>query len=54
MLGIGKRALLEDYYPAELPLVIKAYAQLHGTARDGGETTDPMTFFGTGGERIDG
>lgn len=39
---------MEDYYPAELPLVFKAYAGMHGA-----ETVDPMTFFGTGGERID-
>jgi len=53
-LGIPKRALLEDYYPAELPLVFGAYADLHGAAQDGGETVDPITFFATGGETIDG
>jgi hypothetical protein len=46
---------MEDYYPAELPSILRAWADIRGTARaDGGEDVDPMTFFGTGGERIDG
>ena len=54
MLGIPKRALLEDYYPAELPLILQAWRDMHGGARGGAEAVDPMTFFGTGGETIDG
>jgi hypothetical protein len=45
---------MEDYYPAELPLILRAWGELHGGVRDAAETLDPMTFFGTGGERIDG
>jgi hypothetical protein len=46
---------MEDYYPAELPLILRAWAELHGGAReDRTEAADPMTFFGTGGEKIDG
>lgn len=46
MLGIGKRALLTEYYPDELPALFEAYAQLHGTAHRGPETeTDVMTFL---------
>lgn len=44
---------MEDYYPAELPLVLKAYADMHGAQRDAAETVDPMAFFGTGGEKVD-
>ncbi|HPF86504.1 MAG TPA: hypothetical protein PK537_00455 [Candidatus Limiplasma sp.] len=54
-IGIPKRALLEDYYPAELPLILRAWADLHGGGQSGRtETVDPMTFFGSGGETIDG
>ena len=45
---------MEDYYPAELPLILKAWGELHGGSQDAAEATDPMTFFGTGGETIDG
>lgn len=46
---------MEDYYPAELPQVLRAWGEMHGAAPgEGAEAVDPMTFFGTGGERIDG
>ena len=45
---------MEEYYPAELPLVLRAWGVMCGHPQDGGaETVDPMTFFATGGERID-
>ena len=52
-MGIGKRELLEDYYPAELPLLFEAWGALHG-ANSGEQAVDPLTFLGTGGETIDG
>lgn len=45
---------MEDYYPAELPAILRAFADMHGGAGDEPEAVDPMTFLGTGGERIDG
>ncbi|MBN1778452.1 MAG: hypothetical protein JW811_10060 [Clostridiales bacterium] len=46
---------MEDYYPAELPRVLRAWAELHGAEHsESAEQVDPMTFFGTGGERLDG
>ncbi len=53
-LGIAKRELMEDYYPAELPVVLKAYTDRHGAEQSDTEAVDPMTFFGTGGETVDG
>ena len=44
---------MEDYYPAELPLILRAWGELHGGAGSGAEAVDPMTFFGTGGEAVD-
>lgn len=44
MLGISKRALLEDYYPDELAAVFEAWAQLQGTATEN-EHVDTMEFL---------
>lgn len=52
-MGIGKKELLEDYYPAELPALFQAWGALHG-AKAETQAVDPLTFLGTGGETIDG
>ena len=49
-IGIPKRALLEDYYPDELPAVLRAWGELHGMQAQE-ETTDVMEFLAMGGER---
>lgn len=49
-MGIPKRALLEDYYPDELPVVLRAWGDMHG-AQTQEETTDVMEFLTMGGDR---
>lgn len=43
MLGIGKRELLEDYYPDELAAVVEAYAALRGAKTQADEPAEPMS-----------
>jgi len=45
--------LLEDYYIDEISEIIKAWNTIHGKtddAEDGPVETNPMKFFGEGGE----
>lgn len=53
-IGIGKRELLEDYYPDEIGAIIGAWNDLHNPHRatEETETIDPLAFFGDGGERV--
>ena len=46
-IGIGKRELLEDYYPDELAAVLFAWAQLHGAKPEEKmpQQTDVMEFL---------
>lgn len=48
-MGISKRELLCDYYPDELPWVLKACGALSLPEEDAG---DPMAFFGGDGEMM--
>lgn len=45
---------MEDYYIAELPAIFRAWEELRGGVQDEAQAVDPMAFFGTGGERVDG
>lgn len=51
-IGIGKRELLEDYYPEEIEAIFAAYNDLHGKKKEeeSVEEVDALTFFGLGGE----
>jgi hypothetical protein len=52
-IGISKRALLEDYYPGELNVLIDEYIILQGAGEIvTDQTADPFSFFGGGGEEI--
>lgn len=52
MIGISKRELLRDYYPDELPAVLRAWGELHGAkAEPREEETDVMDFLAMGGDR---
>lgn len=51
-MGIGKKELLCDYYPDELPALFAAYAEGIATDADKDDQSDPMAFFGGGGEQI--
>ena len=54
MIGIGKRQLMEDYYPDELPAIFEAWGEMHGVeGKVETEEVDPLTFFGAGGEIIE-
>lgn len=47
MIGIGKRELLRDYYPDELPAIFTAWGELHGVEGEAQtEEVDLMTFLG--------
>ena len=46
---VPKRALLADYYPDELPRLLKSWLSLSG-APDEPKPMDAMRFFGGGGE----
>lgn len=53
-MGIGKRELLEDYYPGEINAIIDEYNKLYDTNRTGGEEEmSGMDFLGGGGELVD-
>lgn len=44
---------MEDYYIDEIPEIIRAWNTIHGKGDDGEDApaeTDPMKFFGEGGE----
>jgi len=43
-LGIGKRELLEEYYPDELPVLFEAWNELHGGKQEP-ERVDVMEFL---------
>ncbi|HIU19855.1 MAG TPA: hypothetical protein IAC48_07335 [Candidatus Limiplasma stercoravium] len=55
-MGIGKRELMEDYYPDEIGEIIAAWNELHEPggreARQAGR--DPLAFFGGDGEWASG
>lgn len=51
-LGVGKRELLRDYYPDELPALLRAWRALHAPPDDAPEQTDALRFLGEGGERL--
>lgn len=50
MIGIGKRQLLEDYYPDEIAEIIRAYSEIKSGGKSQGEgaveEVDAATFFG--------
>lgn len=50
-IGIGKRQLLEDYYPDELEALFEEYGIIThaSTDKDTEEEVDLLTFFGVGG-----
>ena len=50
-MGIGKRALLEDYYWDELGAVFEEWNALHG-ASDEEERVSAETFLGGDGELL--
>ena len=55
-MGIGKRELLEDYYPGELGAIVEAWNRQHGAKDDtsaAAEAVEPINFFGDGGEYLD-
>lgn len=53
MIGIGKRQLMEDYYPDELPAIFEAWGEMHGAeGKVEDEEVDVMEFLGGGGEII--
>ncbi|MDD3411603.1 MAG: hypothetical protein PHY12_15630 [Eubacteriales bacterium] len=43
-MGVGKRELLEDYYPGELPVIVRRWNALHG---GGEEEMDAFSFLGS-------
>lgn len=45
MLGISKRALLEDYYPDELEEIFAAWSELHGHEREEEREVDVLEFL---------
>jgi len=52
-IGIGKRELLEDYYPGELAVLFAEYNVVHNADEDKTDhNVDPLSFFGAGGEEI--
>lgn len=44
-LGVSKRELLEDYYPDELPAVLRALIALRKGERQEEQTDDVMEFL---------
>lgn len=48
-MGIGKRELLEEYYPTEIAAIVEEWKDLHGVGEKE-EQVDGMTFLGGGGE----
>jgi len=49
-IGIGKRALLEDYYPDELEFIIAEYNVIHRADDDVEEEhVGALAFLGIGG-----
>ena len=50
-MGVSKRELLTDYYPDELPELLRAWRRLHEPAGEGVERVDALAFLGEGGER---
>lgn len=50
-MGIGKRELMEDYYPDEIGAIFECYNALHGAkGKDDVQEVDALEFFGIGGD----
>lgn len=51
-IGIGKRELLDDYYPDEIEAIFETYNELHSRKEkeEKVEEVDALSFFGIGGE----
>ena len=48
---MSKRELLADYYPDELPVLLREWRRLREPPADE-PPADAMDFFGEGGERL--
>ena len=44
-IGIGKRELMEDYYPDELDAIFTAWCALHGQEKEEAREVDVMEFL---------
>lgn len=50
-MGIGKRELMEDYYPDEIGAIFESYNALHGGKKtEEVQAVDALEFFGIGGD----
>lgn len=52
-IGIGKRELMEDYYPEELGEIIGQWNELHDPNREEIVEMNAEEFLGGGGEWLD-